>query len=74
MNVIVAQSAAILELFSGENKSLLVWRNTLLILDLGLRVFDSVAGLDFQGEGLAGISVFTKICTMTFELQKSGKW
>ena len=54
LNVVVAQSAAILELFSVENKLLLVWRDTLLVLDLGLHVFDSVAGLDFQGDGLAG--------------------
>ena len=53
LDVVIAQSAAILELFFGENKSLLVWRDTFLVLDLGLHIFDSVAGLDFQGDGLA---------------------
>ena len=54
LDVVVAQSAAVLELFPSEDKSLLVWGDTLLVLDLGLDVFDSVRGLDFQSDGLSG--------------------
>ena len=42
LDVVVAQSTAILELFAGENQTLLIWRNSLLILDLGLDILDSV--------------------------------
>ena len=52
LNVVVTQSAAILELFAGENQPLLVGRNSLLILDLGLDIFDSVGGLYLEGNGL----------------------
>ena len=57
LDVVVAKSAAILELFSSEDKSLLVWGDALLVLDLGLDVFDSVGGLDFEGDGLTGQSL-----------------
>ncbi len=36
LDVVVAQGAAILELLAGENETLLVGRDTLLVLDLGL--------------------------------------
>merc|ERR1719468_482398 len=42
LDVVVAQSTAILELFAGENQTLLIWRDSLLILDLGLDILDSV--------------------------------
>ena len=54
LDVVVAQSAAILELFPGENETLLVWRDAFLVLDLGLHVFNSIAGLDFEGDSLSG--------------------
>lgn len=53
LDVIVAQSTAILELLSGEDQSLLVWGDSLLILDLRLNVVDRIAGLDLKGDGLA---------------------
>ena len=54
LNVVVAESSAVLELFTGENKTLLIWRNTLLILDLRFDVVDSVARFDLKSDGLAG--------------------
>lgn len=53
LDVVVGQSSAIFELFSGENESLLVWWNALLVLDFGFDVVDCVAGFDFEGDGLA---------------------
>ena len=44
---------AILKLLSSEDKPLLVWGDSLLVLDLGLDVFDGVRGLHLKGDGLA---------------------
>ena len=52
LDVVVAQSTAILELFAGENQTLLIWRDSLLILDLGLDILDSVWRFDLEGNGL----------------------
>ena len=53
LNVVVAEGTAILELLASEDETLLVWRNSFLVLDLGLHVLDSVAGLDLESNGLA---------------------
>ena len=53
LNVVIAQSATILKLLSGKYQSLLVWRNSLFILDLGLDILDSIGGRDLEGDGLA---------------------
>merc|ERR1711956_210368 len=49
LDVIVGQSAAIFELLAGKNQSLLIWRNTFLILDLGLNIFNGVGSLNLKG-------------------------
>merc|ERR1711997_1071365 len=36
LDVVVTQCTTILELFAGKNQTLLVWRDTLFVLDLGL--------------------------------------
>jgi hypothetical protein len=46
LDVVVRQGAAILELLAGEDQALLVRRDTLLVLDLGLHVVDGVARLN----------------------------
>ena len=40
LDIIIGKSSAIFKLFSGENKSLLVWRDSFFILDLLFDVFD----------------------------------
>merc|ERR1719267_58898 len=52
LNVVVAEGSSILELLSSEDESLLIWRDTLLVLDLGLNVLDGVGWLDIKGDGL----------------------
>jgi len=52
LNVVVRESAAILELLAGEDQALLVGGNALLVLDLGLDIVDGVRGLDLEGDGL----------------------
>ena len=53
LDVVVAQRAAVLELFSGEDQPLLVRRDALLVLDFLFDVVDRVARLDVQRDGLA---------------------
>ena len=54
MDVVVGEGSSILKLLSGEDESLLIWRNTFLILDLSLDVLNSVCWLDIKGDGLTG--------------------
>ena len=53
LDVVITQSAAVLELFSGEDQPLLVRRDALLVLDFLFDVVDRVARLDVQRDGLA---------------------
>jgi streptomycin 6-kinase len=54
LNVVVGEGAAILKLLAGENQSLLVRRDALLVLNLRLDIVDGVRGLNLEGDGLAG--------------------
>merc|ERR1712025_894013 len=42
LDVVIRKSSAILELFSSKDQPLLTWGNSLLVLDLGLHVFNSI--------------------------------
>jgi len=53
LDVVIRQSSAILQLFTGKDQPLLVWGNSLLILDLGLHIFNSVRRFDLQSYGLS---------------------
>jgi hypothetical protein len=54
LDVVVRKSSSILKLLSGEDKSLLIWWDTFLILDLSLDVLDGVCWFDIKGDGLTG--------------------
>ena len=51
LDIVVGQGTTILELLSGENETLLVGWDALLILNLRLDVVDGIGGLDFEGNG-----------------------
>jgi len=53
LDVVVGEGAAVLELFAGEDEALLIWGDTLLVLDLGFDVVDRITRLDFESDGLA---------------------
>jgi len=53
LDVVVREGSAILKLLSGKNQSLLIWRNTFLVLDFGFDVLDGVSGFDIQSDGLS---------------------
>ncbi|KAL0535173.1 hypothetical protein IC582_029497 [Cucumis melo] len=57
LDVVISKSSSILQLLSGEDKSLLVWGNTFLILDLGLDVINGIGGLHLEGDSLSGKSL-----------------
>ena len=42
LDVVVGESAAVLQLLAGEDEALLVWGDALLVLDLGLYVLNGV--------------------------------
>merc|ERR1712038_417999 len=53
LDVVVRKSSAIFQLFSSEDQSLLIWWDSLLILDLCLDVFNGVRGLNLKGDCLS---------------------
>ena len=57
LDVVVRESSAVLKLLSGKDQPLLIWRDALFVLNLGLHVFDGVSWLDIQGDGLTGESL-----------------
>ena len=54
LDVVVRQRPAVLELLAGKDEPLLVWRDPLLVLDLGLDHLNAVGCLDLERDGLAG--------------------
>ena len=52
LDIVVGQRSSILELFAGEDQTLLIRGDALLVLDLRLDVVDGVAGLDIECDGL----------------------
>jgi len=52
LDVVVAKGSSILKLLTSEDKSLLIGRNTFLILDLSLHVLNGIGGLHIESDGL----------------------
>jgi len=51
LDVVIRKRSAILELFSSKDQPLLVWGDSLLILDLGLHVLYGIRRLHLKGDG-----------------------
>ena len=51
LDVIIGKSSSVFKLFSGENKSLLIWWDTFFILDLGFDVFNGVRWFNIKSDG-----------------------
>jgi hypothetical protein len=54
LNVVIRQSASILQLFACEDKTLLIRWDSFFVLDLCFHIFDSVAGFHLQSNGFTG--------------------
>ena len=52
LDVVVREGSTVFELLSSEDESLLIGRDTFLVLDLGLDVLNGVGWFDFKGDGL----------------------
>ena len=63
LNIVVGKSTAILKLLASEDETLLVGRDTFLVLDLGLDVVNGVRRLDLEGDSLAGQSLHKDLHT-----------
>merc|ERR1712018_51554 len=53
LDVVVGKCSSIFQLLSSKDQSLLVWRNSLLVLDLGLDILNGIRWLNLEGDGLA---------------------
>merc|ERR1712045_176184 len=53
LDVVVRKGSSILKLLTSKDQPLLVWGNSLLVLDLGLDTLNGVRWLHLQGDGLA---------------------
>merc|ERR1711860_199014 len=53
LDVVVGQGTSIFQLLAGKDQTLLIWRNSLLVLDLSLDIFSGVRGLHLEGDGFA---------------------
>merc|ERR1711874_107547 len=54
LDVVVGESPSVLQLLASEDQPLLIWGDSLLVLDLGLDVLNGVGWLDLEGDGLPG--------------------
>merc|ERR1712184_39585 len=54
LDVVVGESSSVLQLLASEDQPLLIWGDSLLVLDLGLDVLNGVGGFDLEGDGLTG--------------------
>jgi hypothetical protein len=52
LDVIVAESPAVFQLLTGKDQTLLIRRNTFLVLDLGLDILNRVSRLDIESDSL----------------------
>ena len=54
LDVVIRQGAAVLQLFSSEDETLLVRGDALLVLNFGLDVLNRVGRLTIERDGLSG--------------------
>ena len=71
LDPVVREGSAIFQLLSGEDQSLLLRWDSLLVLDFGLDVLDGVVGLDIQSDGLSGQVFDENLCTSCASESKS---
>jgi hypothetical protein len=53
LDVVVGESASILKLLSSKDQTLLIRRDSFLVLDLGLDIVNSIRWLHIKGDGLS---------------------
>ena len=53
LNVVIRQRASVFQLFSGKDQTLLIRRDALLVLDLGLDVVNRIRGFHVERDRLS---------------------
>lgn len=53
LDVVIRERTAVFELLSRKDQALLIRRNALLVLNLGLYIIDGIARLNLQSDGLS---------------------
>ena len=53
LDVVVRKGTTVLELLASEDQALLVGGDSLLVLNLGLDIVNSIRGFDLESDGLA---------------------
>merc|ERR1712112_811633 len=57
LNIVIRESSSILQLLSSKDQSLLIWRDSFLVLDLGLDVFNGIRRFNLEGDGFSSQSL-----------------
>mmetsp|Transcript_67849 Transcript_67849/g.180568 ORF Transcript_67849/g.180568 Transcript_67849/m.180568 type:complete len:96 (+) Transcript_67849:133-420(+) len=57
LDVVISKSASIFELLSSEDETLLIWRNSFLVLDLLLYSVDGIRRVNIKSNGLSSQSL-----------------
>ena len=65
LDVVIGKGPTILKLLTIEDETLLVWGDTLLVLDLGLDIVDRVRRLHLEGDGLTSEGLDEDLHTAT---------
>ena len=65
LDIVVAECSAVFELFTGEDQSLLIRGDTLLVLDLRFNVVDGIRRLDLERDGFTSQSLDENLHTTT---------
>jgi len=65
LDVIIGEGTPIFELLTSKDETLLIWGNSLLILDFGLDIFDGVWWLYLEGYGFSSKSLDKDLHTTT---------
>jgi len=53
LNIVVRESPSIFQLLASKNETLLVWRNSFFVLNLGFDIFNGVTGFNFKSNGFS---------------------
>ena len=65
LDVVVREGAAVFELLSSEDKTLLIWGDAFLVLDLGFDILNGVGWLNIESDGLTGEGLDENLHTTT---------
>ena len=74
LDVIILKSSSIFELLTSEDKSLLIWGNSFLVLDLGLHVLNSIWLFNIESDGLSGKGLHEDLHTTSKSEDEMESW